>query len=72
MVEHYEHLCSAAGGRTAANIYSVIASAKRQGLDPFVYLREVLATIGSTRTNQFDQFLHDVWKQQQLEEIAKG
>jgi hypothetical protein len=41
-------------------------------MDPVVYLREVLATIGSTPTNQLDQFLPDVWKQSQLEEIVKG
>jgi hypothetical protein len=51
---------------------SDIASAKRQGLDPFVYLREVLAMIGSTPINQLDQFQPDVWKQKQLEEIATG
>ena len=45
---------------------------KRQGLDPFIYLRDVLATIGSTPTHQLDQFLPDVWKQKQLEEIARG
>jgi transposase len=70
--KNYLHLGSDTGGRTAATLYSVIASAKRQGLDPFVYLREVLAMIGSTPTNQLDQFLPDVWKQKQLEEIARG
>jgi len=70
--KNYLHLGSDTGGRTAATLYSVIASAKRQGLDPFVYLREVLAMIGSTPINQLDQFLPDVWKQKQLEEIAKG
>ena len=30
------------GGHTAAVLYSLIASAKRHGLDPFVYLRDVL------------------------------
>ena len=41
-------------------------------MDPFVYLREVLAMIGSTPINQLDQFLPDVWKHKQLEDIAKG
>jgi transposase len=63
---------SDAGGRTAATLYSLTASAKRQGMDPFVYLRDVLATIGSTPMSQLDQFLPDLWRQQQLKEIAEG
>jgi hypothetical protein len=69
--KNYLHLGSDAGGRTPAILYSVIASAKRQGLDPFVYLRDILATIGSTPFSQLDQFLPDRWKQQQFEEIAR-
>jgi hypothetical protein len=41
-------------------------------MDPFVYLRDVLATIGSTPMSQLDQFLPDVWRQQQLKAIAEG
>lgn len=70
--KNYLHLGSDAGGRTASILYSVIASAKRQGLDPFVYFRDVLAAIGSPPVSQLDPLLPDRWKQQQLEEIAKG
>jgi transposase len=70
--KNYQHLGSDVGGRTAATLYSVIASAKRQGLAPYVYLRDVLATIGSTPISQLDQFLPNRWKQQQLEEITKA
>jgi transposase len=70
--KNYLHLGSDTGGRTAAILYSVIASAKRHGLDPFVYLRDVLATIGSMPTSQLDQFLPDRWRKQQLKEIAEG
>jgi len=70
--KNYLHMGSDTGGRTAAILYSVIASAKRHGLDPFVYLRDVLATIGSTPTSQLDQFLPDRWRDQQLQEIAEG
>jgi hypothetical protein len=51
------------GGRTAAILYSLIASAKRHNLEPFAYLRDVLARIGSTPKNQLDQLLPDQWKQ---------
>ena len=44
------------GGRTAAILYSVTASARRHGLDPFIYLRDILANIGSTPLSQLDQF----------------
>lgn len=70
--KNYLHLGSNAGGRTAAILYSLTASAKRHGLDPFVYLRDVVATIGSTPVSQLDQFLPDRWRDQQLEELAAG
>lgn len=65
-------LGSDAGGRTAATLYSLVASAKRHGLDPFVYLRDVLATIAVTPLSQLDQFLPDRWRDRQLKEIAQG
>lgn len=69
--KNYLFLGSDAGGRTAATLYSLAASAKRLGMDPFVYLRDVLAAIGSTPVSQLDQFLPDRWRDQQLAEIAK-
>jgi hypothetical protein len=36
---------SDAGGERAAVIYSVIESARRHGLDPFTYLRDVLTRV---------------------------
>lgn len=49
------------GGRTAATLYSLVASAKRHGLDPFAYLRDVLASIAPTPHSELDQFLPDRW-----------
>ncbi len=43
-LRHYE-LPSDAGGHRAAAIYSLIATAKLNGLDPAHYLRTVLAQI---------------------------
>ena len=68
--KNYLHLGSDAGGRTAAILYSLIASAKRQDLDPFVYLRDVLTTIAATPVSQLDRFLPDRWRDRQLKEIA--
>jgi transposase len=70
--KNYLFFGSDGGGRTAAILYSMVASAKRHGLDPFVYLREVLAVIGSTPISQLDQFLPDRWRDQQLKEITEG
>ncbi len=70
--KNYLFFGSDAGGRTAANLYSLVASAKRHGLDPFVYLRDVLGTIGSTPITEIEQFLPDQWKTRQLKEIADG
>ena len=70
--KNYLMLGSDRGGRTAATLYSLTASAKRHDLDPFIYLRDVLATIAATPVSQLHQFLPDRWKQQQLKEIAAG
>jgi transposase len=70
--KNYLFVGSDAGGRTAAVLYSLVASAKRHGLDPFVYLRDVLATIGATPVSQLDQFLPDRWRQQELHEITQS
>jgi transposase len=50
------------GGRTAAVLASLVASAKQHGLDPFVYLRDVLTRIAATPVSQLDPFLPDRWK----------
>ena len=41
---------------------SLVASAKQHGLDPFVYLRDVLTRIAATPVSQLDQFLPDRWQ----------
>lgn len=50
------------GGETAAILYSLIASARRHELDPFAYLRDVLARIGDTPVGELEQFLPDRWR----------
>ncbi len=59
--KNYLFAGSDGGGRTAAILYSLTASARRHELDPFVYLRDVLARIGSTPISQIEQFLPDRW-----------
>jgi len=59
---NYTFFGSDNGGRTAAVLYSLIASAKRHGLDPFVYLRDVLARISDHPSNKLHELLPDYWK----------
>jgi hypothetical protein len=50
------------GGRTAAIFSSFIASCRRQDIDPFAYLRDVLTRIASCPINEIHQFLPDRWR----------
>lgn len=49
-------------GKSHANLYTLLSSAQRHGLDPQKYLTSVLAKIGSTPMGELDQFLPDRWK----------
>jgi hypothetical protein len=45
------------GGEHAATIYSLIGTAKLNGMDPEAYLREVLARIADHPINRIDELL---------------
>ena len=48
---------SDAGGERAAAIYSLVETAKLNGLDPEAYLREVLTRIADHSINRIDELL---------------
>ena len=48
---------SDAGGERAAAIYSLVESAKLNGLDPQAYLRDVLSCIAEHPINRIEQLL---------------
>lgn len=50
------------GGRAAAAHYTLIQSAKRHGLDPFAYLRDILLRIATEPGTDLRQLLPDQWK----------
>jgi transposase len=58
-------LGSAAGGKTAAVLYSVVGTCKHLGIDPFVYLREALPALFALgekpSTEQLLDWLPDRW-----------
>jgi transposase len=53
------------GGKTAAVLYSLISSCKRHKIEPWAYLRDVLARIPALPKDQMDQLLPDQWQEQQ-------
>jgi hypothetical protein len=54
---NYLFMGSDAGGERAAAIYSLVETAKLNGLDPQAYLREVLTRIAEHPINRIDELL---------------
>jgi transposase len=50
------------GGKAGAIFFSLIASAKRNGIDPFEYLRDLFERLPNYRANNREDFLPDRWK----------
>jgi hypothetical protein len=55
--KNYLFMGSDSGGRRAASLYSLIGSAKLNGLDPAFYLRTVLAMIAEHPINRIEELL---------------
>ena len=58
------------GGHAAAILYSLIASAKRHGLDPFAYLRDLLEMVPTLSHKRIGLLFPDKWKTLQAAPIA--
>jgi transposase len=54
------------GGRTAAILFSLIASCQRHNVEPFAYLRDVLTRIASHPHHRLDELLPGQWKELHL------
>lgn len=57
------------GGKTAAILITLISSAKRNGHDPFAYLRDVFTRISAHPAHRLNEFLPDRWKPIDDEEL---
>ena len=55
--KNYLFAGSDSGGERAAAIYSLVGSAKLNGLDPELYLRQVLTRIADHSVNRLDELL---------------
>jgi hypothetical protein len=58
------------GGRTAAVLYSMVATCRRHGLDPFAYLKDVIARLSDHPANRIDELLPDQCKLARLPAAA--
>jgi transposase len=67
---NYLFMGSDAGGERAAALYSLVESAKLNGLDPEAYLREVLGRIAEHPINRIDELLP--WNMGRGEQQAKA
>jgi hypothetical protein len=69
--KNYLFAGSGAGGRRAAAMYSLIETAKLNGLDPQLYLTDVLARIADHPARQLDKLLPWHWQHADLSRSAK-
>jgi transposase len=66
---HYE-VASDEGGRRAATLYSLIETAKLNGLDPQLYLGDVLARIADHPARHIAELLPWNWKPTEPQRVA--
>src|SRR5262245_46723540 len=59
--KNYMFVGSDRGGRTAATLYSFVASCKRHQVDPFAYLKDVLERLSTHPTKALGEVLPDAW-----------
>jgi transposase len=53
------------GGRTAAILFTIIASAKRHGLCTWAYLRDLLVRLADLKPGELEELLPDRWQDSQ-------
>jgi transposase len=61
---------SPAGGTRAATLYSLVSSCRLQGIDPFVYLRDVIERISTHPMSRIAEFTPRGWAEEVREHLA--
>ena len=59
--KNYLFFGSARGGDTAATLYTVLASAKRHGIKPWEYLRDLFRRLPTMKVSELPDLLPDRW-----------
>lgn len=59
---NYLFVASPRGGKAAAVLYSLLQSARANGHNPYVYLRDVLTRLPSTKAKDIDSLLPHLWR----------
>jgi len=54
------------GGETAAILYTFMATCRQLGVEPFVYLRDVLMRLPTQPIDRLADLLPDAWRQTSL------
>jgi transposase len=60
--KNYVFLGSECGGKTAAILYTLICSSKANGIDPYEYLKDILARINSHPHSKLHELLPHNWE----------
>ena len=68
--KNYMFAGSEAGAWRASIIYSLVASCKLNGIDPFRYFRDVLARVSTHPADKIDELLPGEWKKLNAEADA--
>jgi hypothetical protein len=63
--KNYLFVGSDGGGQSAAIIYSLLATCNRHGINPFIYLRDVLQRIADHPINRIEELTPQGWRQSQ-------
>jgi hypothetical protein len=63
--KNWQHVGSERGGHAAAIHFSLIASCKMNGIDPFAYLVDVIPRIPLTAESELGQLAPHRWTKQQ-------
>lgn len=61
--KNYLFLGSDNGGKAAAILYSIMASAKANQVEPFAYVRDLLVQLSANRPDDLSELLPDQWLQ---------